>query len=117
VVPRSRLPDLVAAVDALAQRHDLPIVSFGHAGEGNLHVNVMVDRADKARFAVAEQAVRELFETVVALKGSVSGEHGIGLTKAPYLGIEVGEAGLAVMRRIKAAFDPLGVLNPGKILP
>lgn len=117
VVPRSRLPDLVAAVDALANRYDLPIVSFGHAGEGNLHVNVMVDRADAARFAKAEAAVQELFETVVALQGSVSGEHGIGVTKAPYLPIEVGGPGIEVMRRIKAAFDPRGVLNPGKILP
>ncbi len=117
VVPRSRLPELVAAVDDLAHRYDLPIVSFGHAGEGNLHVNVMVDRADAARFAKAEEAVKALFETVVALEGSVSGEHGIGLTKAPYLSIEVGGAGIEVMRRIKAAFDPRGVLNPGKILP
>jgi len=116
VVPRSRLPDLVAAVDGLARKYDLPIVSFGHAGEGNLHVNVMVDRADAARYAKAEAAVKELFETVVALKGSVSGEHGIGLTKAAYLPIEAGAAGIEVMRRIKAAFDPLGVLNPGKIL-
>jgi glycolate dehydrogenase FAD-linked subunit len=116
VVPRSRLPDLVAAVDALATKYQLPIVCFGHAGEGNLHVNVMVDRADEARYATAQAAVMELFEAVVALKGSVSGEHGIGVTKAAYLPIEVGPAGLAVMARIKAAFDPLGILNPGKIL-
>jgi glycolate oxidase len=116
VVPRSRLAELVAAVDGLARRHDLPIVSFGHAGEGNLHVNVMLDEADAAALERGHRAVRELFEAVVALGGSVSGEHGIGLTKAPYLPIEVGEAGLAVMRRIKAAFDPNGVLNPGKIV-
>jgi glycolate oxidase len=115
VVPRSRLPDLVAAVDGLAGRHRLPIVCFGHAGEGNLHVNVMVDRADADAWGRAQTAIRELFEVVVGLSGSVSGEHGIGLTKAPYLPIEVGPGGLAVMRRIKAAFDPNGILNPGKI--
>ncbi|MDH4228365.1 MAG: FAD-binding protein [Nitrospirota bacterium] len=117
VVPRSRLPELVRAVDELATRHDLPIVCFGHAGEGNLHVNIMVDSADAGRMERAGRAVRELFETVVRLEGSVSGEHGIGLTKAAYLPIEVGPLGLDVMRRIKQAFDPLGVLNPGKILP
>lgn len=116
VVPRSRLPELTAAVDDLAARYDLPIVCFGHAGEGNLHVNVMVDRADAALMARAESAVRELFEVVVRLEGSVSGEHGIGVTKADYLPIEVGEAGLEVMRRVKQAFDPNNVLNPGKII-
>jgi len=116
VVPRSRLPDLVAAVEGLAARHRLPIVSFGHAGEGNLHVNVMADRDDPEAWGRAQLAVRELFETVVALQGSVSGEHGIGLAKAPYLPIEVGAEGIEVMRRIKAAFDPRNVLNPGKIL-
>ncbi len=115
VVPRSRLPELVAAVDDMAERFSLPIVCFGHAGEGNLHVNIMADRRDDDAMARAKQAVIELFETVVALDGSVSGEHGIGLAKAPYLPIEAGVAGMAAMGRVKAAFDPNGVLNPGKI--
>ncbi len=115
VVPRSRLPELVAVVDALVAKYRLPIVCFGHAGEGNLHVNIMADRADAEVMARAKKAVVELFEAVVALDGSVSGEHGIGLAKAPYLPIEVGPAGMAAMGRVKAAFDPNGILNPGKI--
>lgn len=116
VVPRSRLPELVERVDALAGEFDLPIICFGHAGEGNLHVNIMADQADRPAMVRARQAVVKLFETVVALEGSVSGEHGIGVMKAPYLAIEAGAAGLAAMGRVKAAFDPNGVLNPGKIL-
>ena len=115
VVPRSRLPDLVAQVDRLAQKYALPIVTFGHAGEGNLHVNVMVDKKNEADYTRAMQAVRELFEGVVQLGGSVSGEHGIGLAKADYLPIEVGAAGIDVMRRIKKAMDPANILNPRKI--
>jgi glycolate oxidase len=117
VVPRSRLPELVAGVDEIATKFDLPIVVFGHAGEGNLHVNIMADRSDADVMARATQAVTELFERVVALQGSVSGEHGIGVMKAPYLPIETGHQALEVMARVKAAFDPNGVLNPGKILP
>ena len=115
VVPRSRLPELVTAVDDLANRSGLPIVCFGHAGEGNLHVNIMADRRDDDAMARARTVVTELFETVVALGGSVSGEHGIGLAKAPYLPIEAGVEGMAAMGRVKAAFDPKRVLNPGKI--
>jgi len=117
VVPRSRLPELVAAVDGIAQRHDLPIVVFGHAGEGNLHVNIMADRADEAVMARAKKAVVELFKEVVALQGSVSGEHGIGVMKAAYLPIETGPEAITVMAAVKTALDPNGVLNPGKILP
>lgn len=115
VVPRSALPDLVAAVDAMAERSRLPIVCFGHAGEGNLHVNIMADRSDADAMARAEKVVRELFEVVVGLNGSVSGEHGIGLTKAEYLPMEAGDAAMGVMRRIKNALDPNNILNPGKI--
>ncbi len=115
VVPRSHLPELVELVELLGQKYDVPIVCFGHAGEGNLHVNVMVDRKDKVAHGRGMAAVKELFEGVVALDGSISGEHGIGLSKAPYLPIEVGAGGIAAMKRIKVAFDPQGILNPGKI--
>jgi glycolate oxidase len=117
VVPRGRVPELFAVVQALKDRHRLRVASFGHAGDGNIHVNLMVNRADAGELARAKQAERELFERVVALEGSISGEHGIGFAKAPYLPLELSAEEIALMKRVKAAFDPNGILNPGKIFP
>ena len=117
VVPRGRVPDLFAAVAALKRDHRLRIACFGHAGDGNIHVNIMVKRDDAAELERAHTAERLLFERVVALEGSISGEHGIGFAKAKYLGIELSDAEIALMKRIKRAFDPNGILNPGKIFP
>lgn len=115
VVPRGRVPALFALVGDLKRTYRLRIPCFGHAGDGNIHVNLMFDRADADAASRAEQAARRLFEGVVALEGSISGEHGIGFAKAPYIGLELGEAEIALSRRLKAAFDPHGILNPGKI--
>jgi glycolate dehydrogenase FAD-linked subunit len=93
------------------------VAAFGHAGDGNIHVNLMIDRADETARARAKRAERELFEQVVALEGSISGEHGIGFAKAPYLAIELSPDVIALMQRVKSAFDPNGILNPGKIFP
>ena len=90
---------------------------FGHAGDGNIHVNIMIDPADADEVARARQAVGDLFAGVVALEGSISGEHGIGFSKAPYLGLELSPDVIALMKRVKQAFDPHGILNPGKIFP
>ena len=117
VVPRGRVPELFAVIQALKKDCDLRIAAFGHAGDGNIHVNLMVDRTDAQQLARAKQAERVLFERVVALEGSISGEHGIGFAKAPYLGIELSPEAIALMKRVKAAFDPNGILNPGKIFP
>jgi glycolate oxidase len=117
VVPRGRVPDLFAAVAALKHEHQLRIASFGHAGDGNIHVNIMVRRDAPAELARARVAEHQLFERVVALEGSISGEHGIGFAKAKYLPIELSDAEIALMKRIKRAFDPNGILNPGKIFP
>ena len=96
---------------------DLRVASFGHAGDGNIHVNIMVDKNDADELGRARQAERLLFERVVALEGSISGEHGIGFAKAPYLSIELSPEEIALMKRVKDAFDPAGILNPGKIFP
>jgi glycolate oxidase len=114
VVPRGRVPALFDLIGRLQTRHQLLIPCFGHAGDGNIHVNLMVDPADAAEMARAAAAERELFEGVVALEGSISGEHGIGFAKAKYLGLELSPDTIALMARIKAAFDPHGILNPGK---
>ena len=117
VVPRGRIPELFGVIEGLKRDYDLRIAAFGHAGDGNIHVNLMVDHTDLVQHARAEQAVRVLFERVVALEGSISGEHGIGFSKAPYIGIELSPDEIALMRRVKIAFDPNGILNPGKIFP
>ncbi len=117
VVPRGRVPRLFDVVARLKDRHRLRIASFGHAGDGNIHVNLMIDPADPSERRRAAEAERELFEAVVALEGSISGEHGIGFSKAPYLGIELSRHEIALMKRVKDAFDPHGILNPGKIFP
>ena len=117
VVPRGRIPDLFAAVDELKREFRLRVASFGHAGDGNIHVNLMVDRTDPDERARAKAAERQLFQRVVALEGSISGEHGIGFAKAPYVDIELSPDVIALMKRVKAAFDPNDILNPGKMFP
>lgn len=117
VVPRGRVPELFDAVAALKRDYQLRVASFGHAGDGNIHVNLMVDRTSADELARAKAAERVLFERVVALEGSISGEHGIGFAKKPYIEIELSPEAIALMKRVKAAFDPANILNPGKIFP
>ena len=115
VVPVSRLPELVAALRALADRHQIPIVNFGHAGNGNIHVNLLP--RDPAELRRAHAALGEVFAAVIELGGTLSGEHGIGMAKRAFLASALDPAALQLMRAIKAQFDPDGILNPGKLLP
>ena len=117
VVPKGRVPELFDAIAEIKQTYRLRVASFGHAGDGNIHVNLLITPGDAAESARAKEAERFLFTRVVALEGSISGEHGIGFAKAPYLPIELSADEIALMKRIKAAFDPNGILNPGKIFP
>ncbi len=117
VVPRSRVPDLVAKIDDLRRQTGLTMVAFGHAGDGNIHFNIMLDKSDPKALETANRAVDALFDHTLALGGTISGEHGVGITKAPYLRKEISGEVMLLMQRIKQAFDPLGLLNPGKIFP
>ncbi len=114
-VPRSRIPDMIRAIRKIAEKYDLVIGTFGHAGDGNLHPTIVTDASDKEEMARVERAVNEIFEAALGLGGTLSGEHGIGTAKAKFLEKEFGSEGLAVMKRIKDALDPNGILNPGKI--
>ncbi|GBE06270.1 MAG TPA: FAD-binding protein [Nitrospirae bacterium] len=115
VVPRGKIPDMLRSLRDISDRYRVKIVNFGHAGDGNIHVNIMTDRNDKEEYQRAEKAVREVFEAALALGGTISGEHGIGLTKAGYLGMELSPENIMLMKGIKKVFDPKGIMNPGKI--
>jgi glycolate oxidase len=116
-VPRSKLVDMVRAVRGIAARHKLTMPIFGHAGDGNLHPNILCDRSDPEEMARVALAAREIFEAAVALGGTLSGEHGVGLLKKQFLEIDLGPEAIGVMRKLKDAIDPLGIMNPGKIFP
>jgi glycolate oxidase len=117
VVPRDKIPEAVERFQKIGRRLELLIISFGHAGDGNIHVNVMFDGRKAGEKEKAQKAVAEIFKTVLALGGTLSGEHGIGLTKAPFLALELNSRSLTLMKKIKALFDPNQILNPGKIFP
>ncbi len=117
VVPRSKVPDMVRKINALRAETGLTMVSFGHAGDGNIHFNIMLNKKNKEELKKADAAVEALFGYTLELGGTISGEHGIGITKAPYLTKEIGAVELALMKKLKMVFDPKGILNPGKIFP
>jgi len=114
-VPRSKVPEMIMKLQQIRAKYDINLVIFGHAGDGNLHPNIIADENDPAEMQKAEAAIGEIFEAAVSLGGTLSGEHGIGILKAPFMHLEFGHAELDYMRRIKEALDPKGVLNPGKI--
>ncbi len=114
-VPRSRIPEMVARSREIGRAHGLVVATYGHAGDGNLHCNVLFD-GDEDK-AAAEAAVADILRAAVDMGGTITGEHGVGLAKRDFLAYEQGEPVLALERRIKATFDPLGILNPGKMFP
>jgi glycolate oxidase len=115
-VPRSKIPDMLKAIRRIATKHNLQIATFGHAGDGNLHPTILTDERDAEEMKRVHLAVDEIFQVAIALGGTLSGEHGIGIAKMKYLDWEFGEAGVTVLRHIKEALDPNYLLNPGKIV-
>jgi glycolate oxidase len=114
-VPRSRIAEMVEFIQEVAQRHELKIGTFGHAGDGNLHPTAVLDPADESAVRRARAAFDEIFARAIELDGTITGEHGIGIVKLRYLERQLGADHMALLRRIKAAFDPNGILNPGKL--
>ncbi|HET6634193.1 MAG TPA: FAD-linked oxidase C-terminal domain-containing protein [Streptomyces sp.] len=114
-VPRHRLADMVGRIDEIADRHRLRIATFGHAGDGNLHPTCVIDPGDDGAVQRSHEAFAEIFAAAIALDGTITGEHGVGAAKLPYLADRIGDDQMALLRRIKLAFDPAGVLNPGKL--
>lgn len=115
-VPRSRLTDMLVALQGIAQKYNLQIGTFGHAGDGNLHPTILTDARDAEEMKRVHQAVDEIFKIALEMGGTISGEHGIGIAKAKYLPLEFGEHGVEAMRKVKRALDPDNLLNPGKML-
>jgi glycolate oxidase len=114
-VPRSKIADMVLRINEIAQKYQVSIATFGHAGDGNLHPTATTDARDHEEVHRVEQAFEEIFEAAIELGGTITGEHGVGLVKAPYLEWKIGKSGMEVMRGIKLAFDPHNLLNPGKM--
>ena len=116
-VPRSKIPEMCRRLQAIKEKYSIHLVVFGHVGDGNLHPNIIADKTDREEMARVEKAVAEIFEAAVELGGTLSGEHGIGLMKAPFMEMELGAVGLDMMKRIKQVWDPNNIMNPGKIFP
>jgi glycolate oxidase len=115
-VPRSKIPAMVAGIETLAEKYNIPIGTFGHAGDGNLHPTILTDKRDKAEWHKVEQCVSDLFDIALKLGGTLSGEHGIGLAKSGFMVNEVGQSSIDFSRAMKLSMDPKNILNPGKII-
>jgi len=116
-VPVSRIPELVEGLEVLSARHGITIVNFGHAGNGNIHVNLLLDPDDPAQLAAGEVCLSAVFDLVLGLDGTLSGEHGIGVVKRPFISREIDPVSLRLMRALKRQFDPRDILNPGIVFP
>ena len=116
-VPRSRITDMLIACEEIGKKYNLTLGTFGHAGDGNLHPTILCDKRNQEEIERVHKAVDEIFQVALSFGGTLSGEHGIGMAKMKYLGDELGQSGLNLMRSIKESLDPGYVLNPGKMIP
>jgi glycolate oxidase len=116
-VPIQAIPEAVRRLKEISAKYGLPIVIFGHAGDGNLHPNILFDKRDPQQWAKVEKMVEEEFYVALALGGTLSGEHGVGKLKRPYIEKALGSVSIGIQKGIKQVLDPLNILNPGKVLP
>jgi glycolate oxidase len=114
-IPISRLPDLLSGISAIVDKHALPFVIFGHAGDGNIHPRIMYDRADPEQCRKVREVAEEIFKLSCSLGGTLTGEHGVGIAKAPFMTLEHDRAAMGLMRSLKKLIDPRNILNPGKM--
>ncbi len=117
VVPRSLIPELVTFCEDLAEKLEISILTFGHAGDGNIHINIMAASDSPAETQKSLNAKAALFKKVLSMDGTLSGEHGVGITKSPYISMELSKTSITVMRQLKQLFDKNNIMNPGKIFP
>jgi glycolate oxidase len=116
-VPRSHITEMLVACANIGRKYNLVLGTFGHAGDGNLHPTILADKNNADEMERVHRAVEEIFETALRFGGTLSGEHGIGIAKMKFLGNEIGDSGLNLMRSIKDVLDPTHLLNPGKMVP
>lgn len=114
-VPRTRIPEAIRMLEKVEEKYSIPILNFGHAGDGNIHVNLMIDTSDEDVFKRADLALEEIFSKVLEMGGTISGEHGVGITKSRFIEKEIGSINLELQKRIKKVFDPNNIMNPGKV--
>jgi len=117
VVPRNKVTEMLKRLRNLSEKSGIKIVNFGHAGDGNIHVNIMVDKGDRAEYEKGVGLIEHIFKDTISLGGTISGEHGVGLTKAQYIGMEMSKQEIEIMKSLKTLFDQKNILNPGKIFP
>ncbi|MEW6457105.1 MAG: FAD-linked oxidase C-terminal domain-containing protein [Acidobacteriota bacterium] len=117
VVPRMKIPEILEIINEIGKKYKILTISFGHAGDGNIHTNFMIDDSNPEEVENVEKAINELFNEVIKLGGVISGEHGIGITKSRFINLQLSPLEIEIMKKIKKVFDPNGILNPGKIFP
>lgn len=117
VVPVSKIPNLIKQLQVISDKYSIPIVNFGHAGNGNIHTNLLLDETNEIQANNAQACLNDVFELVLELNGTISGEHGVGMEKRDYVGREIDSNTLNLMRQIKTQFDPENILNPDKMFP
>ncbi|MDI6786025.1 MAG: FAD-linked oxidase C-terminal domain-containing protein [bacterium] len=114
-IPRTKIVEMLNKIEEISKKYGIRVMSYGHAGDGNFHINILTDKRNKEEMKKVEKAIKEIFTYTIKIEGTLSGEHGIGNTKSKYLNLEIKETEMELMKKIKNLFDPANIMNPGKI--